>query len=152
MADFGDEEIVRLRAALGRISRLIDRQISAGELTRTQLEVLGAITRSGGGGAFAVSELAEHVAINPTMLSRILTKLEEAGLVLRSPADQDRRSVRVAATPAGVRVSEQVRDERTKLLAERVELIPAADAARLLAALPALESLAEAMATKPVRV
>jgi DNA-binding MarR family transcriptional regulator len=148
MADFDREDIVRLRAALGRISKLIDRQVEAGDLTRTQLEVLGAITNHG---ALGVSELAEHVAINPTMLSRILTKLEDAGLVLRSAADEDRRAVRVAPTPAGTRLSTKVRGQRTKLLAERLELLAEVDADLLLAALPALESLAQAMATKPVR-
>ncbi|SDJ53496.1 DNA-binding transcriptional regulator, MarR family [Frankineae bacterium MT45] len=146
MSDFDDDEIVRLRAALGRISRLLDRQVSGDGMTRTNLSVLGAIGRRGPIGA---SELADHEGINPTMLSRILTKLEERGLVVRSVDEQDRRAVQVQVTPAGAELHNRIRDERARMLAERLEQVPHPQAQSLLAALPALEALAVEMSRDP---
>ncbi len=45
---FDDDEVSRLRVALGRISRQVDRQTSAGELTKTQFSIL----RRGGARAY----------------------------------------------------------------------------------------------------
>jgi DNA-binding MarR family transcriptional regulator len=148
MTDFNAEDVARLRTALGRISRLIDRQVSNGGMTRTQLSVLGLIARRGPIGA---SEVAEVEGVNPTMLSRILSKLVDAGLVVRASGPDDRRAVLVQVTDAGAEVHDRLRAERAHLLAERLGRLPAGEARRLLAALPALEGLAEEMAREPVR-
>ncbi|SOD71753.1 DNA-binding MarR family transcriptional regulator [Jatrophihabitans sp. GAS493] len=148
MPDFDDDEIVRLRAALGRISRLLDRQVSGDGMTRTNLSVLGAIGRRGPIGA---SELADHEGINPTMLSRILSKLEERGLVVRTADETDRRVVQVKVTPAGARMHNRLRDERARMLAERLAQVPTPQAQKLLDALPALEALAVEMARETTR-
>lgn len=142
------DEIARLRVALGRISRMIDRTVSGGGMTRTQLAVLGTVARKGPLGA---GELAEHEGINPTLLSRVLGKLEDAGLVRRAPAADDRRAVRVEITADGERLHQQLRAERSRLLADRLGRLPAEQARTLVAALPALEALAAEMAREPVR-
>ena len=148
MTEFHDDEIVRLRTALGRISRQLDRQVSADGMTRTQLTVLGTIVRRG---PMGVSELADFERLNPTMLSRVLAKLEEFGLVIRSAGTDDRRAVRVGATPAGKRKHNRLRDERGRVLAERIASIPQDEVWQLLSALPALESLGDAMISDRVR-
>lgn len=139
---FPVEEISRLRAALARIARLVDRQVSGDGLTRTQLSVLGTAARLGDVG---ISELAEIEGLNPTMLSRLVGKLEVAGLVERCPDAEDRRAVRVSVTEAGVGLHERLRRQRTELFADRLEGLSAEHATDLLAALPALEALAENM-------
>lgn len=140
---FAEEDVARLRVALGRISRLIDRQVSGGGLTRSQLSVLGTASRLG---PLGVSELADIEGINPTMLSRLIAKLADAGLVRRRPDATDGRAVMVEVTAAGARLHHKLRAERTELLTLRLAGLPEGRAAELVAALPALEALSEQMA------
>jgi DNA-binding MarR family transcriptional regulator len=126
--------------ALGRTVRALDRWTNRDDLTRTQLTVLGTVVRNG---RIGVAELAEFEAINPTMMSRIVGKLEERGLVRRVPDDVDRRVTHVECTVSGTKAWEQHRRERTKLLAELLAELPQHDAVALLAAVPALEALAD---------
>lgn len=146
MTAFDDEELARLRIALARITRALDRRTRGDLLTRTQFSALATIARRG---PIRISEVAELEGVNPTMLSRILGKLEDAGLVLRSPDPADGRVAKVEATEAGAALHERLRAERTRLLAERLVALPDPHAGRLLAALPALESLAEHLADNP---
>jgi DNA-binding MarR family transcriptional regulator len=139
MAEFAAGDVDRLRIALGRISRRVDRQSGEG-MTRTQLSVLGTIARLG---PIGVSELAEIEGLNPTMLSRVVGKLEATGLVLRANNPDDRRAVQVQTTPAGRSLQLRLRRQRSQLFTERLAELPAEQAGQLLAALPALESLAD---------
>ncbi|HEX8096229.1 MarR family winged helix-turn-helix transcriptional regulator [Jatrophihabitans sp.] len=140
MNQFSGEDVDRLRIALARIARLVDRQVSGEGMTRTQLSVLGTIARLG---PLGISELADIEGLNPTMLSRVLGKLEASGLVVRSAAVADRRAVRVQTTPAGRSLQQRLRRQRSQLLADRLTGLPEGQAGQLLAALPALETLAE---------
>jgi DNA-binding MarR family transcriptional regulator len=140
---FDDEELARLRVALARITRSLDRRTRGDLLTRTQFSALATIARRG---PVRVSEVAELEGVNPTMLSRILGKLEDAGLVRRSPDPADGRVSHVRVTDAGAELHRRLRAERTKLLAAQLAVMPQERGAALLAALPALESLAEHLA------
>lgn len=140
--DSADDSVNRLRIALGRISRLIDRQVSGDGMTRTQLSALGTIARAT---SIGVGELAEVEGLNPTMCSRMVGKLESAGLVRRAQGEDDRREVRVEITAAGTRLHNRLRDQRTRLLRERLDQLGERDRRALLAAVPALETLASAM-------
>ena len=137
-----DDDVSQLRVALARIARLVDRQVAGDGMTRTQLSVLGTIARLG---AVGVGDLADVEGLNPTMLSRIVGKLEDAGLVTRSPGAVDRRAVQVQITPAGTALHQRLRRERTALFAERLAELPVEQADAVLAAVPALEALAERM-------
>lgn len=185
MDTFDADDVARLRVALGRIARRLDRQSRhqrirrpagaptpgdrtpdapnpgcqnpgvenpGGEnpgvenpggdaLTPTQASVLATVAREG---PLRISELAEIEGVNPTMLSRIVGKLEDGGLLSRRPDPADGRAARVEVTPAGDDLHRRQRAERTALLTARLARMP--DAAALLAALPALESLADELA------
>jgi DNA-binding MarR family transcriptional regulator len=143
---FDDEEIARLRIALARIARTLDRQTRGASLTRTQASVLATVAKHG---PLGISELADIEGVNPTMLSRIVGKLEVTGLLHRSPDPDDKRAARVETTKDGDELHHRLRAERTRLLAERLAALPPDDAARLLSALPALELLGEALVEKP---
>jgi len=69
-----------------------------------------------------------------------LSKLGE--LIARVAHPDDGRAVVVQVTAAGRKLHQRVQALRSKALADRLERIPAAQAAELLAALPALEALA----------
>jgi len=137
-----NEDVARLRIALTRIARRIDRQVSDGALTRTQLSILAAVSRLGPVG---LTELAELEDVNPTMLSRIVARLTDAELVRRLADPGDGRASRLELTPRGRRLYQNLRDQRTKLLAERLDELPDEVTLTLLAAIPALEALADQM-------
>lgn len=144
---FDADDVARLRVALGRIARRLDRQSrgdrSPGDtLTHTQSSVLATVAFRG---PLRISELADIEGVNPTMLSRIVGKLEESGLLHRRPDPDDGRAALVGTTPAGHDLHRRVKAERTRLLAGRLATMPDGAAARLLAALPALEDLAQAL-------
>jgi len=141
-SDFSDDDVTRLRIALARISRSVERTSADSGYTRTQLSVLGSVVRLGQPG---LAELADAEGLNPTMLSRVVGKLEAAGLLTRQVTAADRRVVEVTATPAGRALHLRLRKRRADLLAGQLAELPAGQSARLQAALPALESLAAQM-------
>jgi DNA-binding MarR family transcriptional regulator len=148
MDSFDGEDVTRLRVALARISRLLDRQSRGNSLTSTQTSVLATVARLG---PIRLSELADVEGINPTMLSRIVGKLEDGGLLRRRPDPDDGRAARVECTDAGSAEHLRLRAERTQLLTARLAAMPAARAAELLAALPALEALADQLTLATTR-
>jgi DNA-binding MarR family transcriptional regulator len=136
------DALSQLSASLRRITRRIDRQVSVGGLTSTEVSVLASIT---GRGPLGLGDLAAHEGINPTMLSRVIGKLEAADLVRRQSSIADRRAIEVVATRKGARMRERLQAERSRLLAERLAELPPEMASLIVTAAPALESLAAAL-------
>jgi DNA-binding MarR family transcriptional regulator len=136
------ETVERLRVALAVTARQL-RATEAGEgLTPTELSVLSTIVR---GASLRLTELAEIERINPTMLSRIAGRLAEMRLISREADVADRRAARVEATASGVALHERIRAQRRASLAAHLDELPDDDVRALLAALPALEALAEGL-------
>src|SRR5450755_336759 len=128
----------RLRAVIGKLSRRL-RHTSAGAaagLTPTRISVLLAVFR---GGPLRLSELASLEGINPTMLSRVIADLVEAGLLERVSDQGDRRAAWVKVTPAGKRVAERMRRERTDALNVALEGLSETDRRQIETAISALE-------------
>jgi DNA-binding MarR family transcriptional regulator len=142
------DAVPRLRAVIGRLSRRL-RPTAAGTaagLTPTRVSVLLHVVRAG---SSRLSELAEIEGINPTMLSRVVSDLSEAGLLERVSDERDRRAAWVKATAAGKRLAERMRRERTDALNLALGELSASQRAKLERALPALEALAEALKARP---
>jgi DNA-binding MarR family transcriptional regulator len=132
----------RLRVAIARLSRRLrpTKAALAAGLTPTRSAVLQTVARLG---PMRLSELAEAEGINPTMLSRVIAELVDGGLLERVNDEGDRRAVWVSSSPAGRRLAERIRRERTD--AVNLALGGLSDEERDLIdrALPALERLAE---------
>jgi DNA-binding MarR family transcriptional regulator len=132
----------RLRSAVMRLSRLL-RPTEAGlaaELSPTRVGVLFSAVRDG---PVRLAQVAADQGLNPTLLSRTVASLTEAGLVRRWPDPEDRRTAWVEATDAGLALAQRIRRERAaKVNLALAELSPE-DRERIEAALPALEALAE---------
>ena len=142
-----DENSARLRAVIGRISRrLRSKQASAG-LSPSEIAVLFTVVRAGGepAGGISLSAVAEREGMHPTMVSRVVASLHEAGLVDRAAAALDRRSALLRPTAAGRRLRERIHREHTEAIARHVRELSAEDARSLWQALPALEQLAEGL-------
>jgi DNA-binding MarR family transcriptional regulator len=138
------ETAARLRAALGRLNRRLRRTPAgaAAGLTPTRISILYTVV---GRGPLRLSELAEAEGVNPTMLSRVVGDLGDAGLLSRVSDPEDRRAALVSATPEGRRLAERMRSERTDVINEALALLAPAERRRLEQALPALEQLADVL-------
>lgn len=139
----GDELAPRLRLAVGRIARRL-RQHEAGDLSPSQLSALSSIAQHG---PVKLGRLAEHEAVSPATLSRVVARLAELGLVVRSTDPDDARSARVAPSARGRELLDTVQRERTAALACALGELPTGDLARLAAALPVLEAIADQLRT-----
>jgi len=135
-----EESVIRLRRVVLRLARQLN-AASVGEgLTPTQASVLGIVTNRG---PLGLTELTEIEGLNPTMLSRVVGKLDSFGLIRRLRDPDDFRAARVEVTPEGKQTYQRIAAERAALLSGRVAGLPPEQAAALIAALPALENLAE---------
>jgi len=140
------ELVARLRRVIPRLARQFNETSTGADLTPTQYSVLALVRING---PLGLAELTELEGLNPTMLSRIVKVLDERGLIRRLPDPNDMRAARVEVTPAGEQVHDQVRGQRTQVLSEWLERLPPETADLLLAAVPALEALAEAVKSPP---
>jgi DNA-binding MarR family transcriptional regulator len=132
----------QLRAVITRLGRILNSSSTIRGLTPTEASVLGVVATRG---PMAISELVALEGLNPTMVSRMVTKLERDGLLSRTPDANDARAVRLSATSLGADAHGQLREVRTTTVARSMELLPDTIRATLLIALPALEQLAEAL-------
>lgn len=143
---FTADDVHRLRVALGRISRRVDRNCHPAELTRTTFLLLNTVARRG---PVAMGELAVIEGLNPTMASRLVGRLADRGLVERAPGTEDRRVVTVRATERGLELYRRLRTERAAMFSTHLAALPDDGAAALRAALPALEAMADHIPPMP---
>jgi DNA-binding MarR family transcriptional regulator len=136
------ELVARLRMVIGRLARQLNEASTDEGLTPTQYSVL-ALIRSRG--PLGLAELAELEGLNPTMVSRVIRVLDDAGLIRRTPDPADLRAARVEITPDGEQLHEHVRAVRTRVLTDCLEHLPPTTTDALLAAVPAMEELAAAI-------
>lgn len=138
--NFGDEYVTRLRIALSRTARELDRRAGESDLTRSEVWVLGSIVRHH---RISLGDLAQYEGMHPTALSRCIRRLQEKKLIRRVADKTDRRVSHAEITAAGARLWERFRRDRDKLLAELIDGISEQQAATLRAAIPVLEAIAE---------
>ena len=141
-SDSETELVDRLRAVISRGNRHLRMTYADDSLSPSQLEVLAMLVRRG---PMRLSELAAEEGLNPTMLSRIVAKLENADLALRMPDEVDGRVVHVAATEKGRSLYQVRRRQRTNALKSALEQMSSSDHHTLADAMPVLESLIESL-------
>src|SRR5262245_115927 len=105
--------------AITRLNRRLRQARPVDELTQNQISVLTSLELAG---ALTPRELADAERVQPPTMTRIVAKLEERGLVQRTPHPTDGRQVILSATEAGrelLALHERARDEWvTRVLAE----------------------------------
>jgi len=134
------EMVARLRGVISRLARQLNATSTDEGLTPTQYSVLGLIAVRG---PLGLTELTEMEGLNPTMLSRVVRKLDDEGLIRRQPDPADQRAARVQVTPAGSEVHQRIRAQRTQVLYTCLERLPIEVTDELLKAVPMLEAVAE---------
>src|SRR3954469_16462630 len=112
-----DELARSLREAIQRLNRRVRQTRPGGDLTYGQLSALTSLQLAG---ALTPRELADVERVQPPTMTRIVGKLEERGLVARTPHPTDRRQVVLAATEQGRAVYAQFERVRDEWLAQRL--------------------------------
>jgi DNA-binding MarR family transcriptional regulator len=134
------ELVARLRSVISRLARQLNATSTGEGLTPTQYSVLGLVCARG---PLGLTQLTELEGLNPTMLSRVVRKLDDDGLIRRLPDPTDQRAVRVEVTSAGTAVHQRIRAQRTQVLYDCLERLPPETTEGLLKAVPMLESVVE---------
>jgi DNA-binding MarR family transcriptional regulator len=127
----------RLRLSTTRLARILRQQDQLG-LTPTLTSALATIGREG---PLTLGELAAREQVSPPTVTRVVGKLEDAGLVRRRQDPSDGRVSRVELSPAGRRQLDTGRTRRTAWLATRLRELPPEDLLRLHEAAAVLERL-----------
>lgn len=129
----------RLRLAITRMARRL-RQEAGSDLGPSQLAALATIERHG---PLAPSELAQRERIKRPTVTRILARLESAGLVTRVRDPADGRSAIVSISPEGRALVRRLRQRKTAYLAKRLRELPPEDREAMARAAELLERLLE---------
>ncbi|PFG32287.1 MarR family winged helix-turn-helix transcriptional regulator [Sanguibacter antarcticus] len=114
----------QLRVALTRVSRRLRAQKGDAELTEGQLAVLFAIRKLG---PMTPGALAEHENMRPPSMTRIVSALADAGLVLKVGDATDRRLVVVEMTALGASEIAETKRRRNQWLTEKLDGLTAED-------------------------
>jgi len=130
-----------LRLSLLRLTRLIRIQRADMSVTLTQLSAMGTLMANG---PMSAGELAAAERVQPPSMTKVLSILEERGLVRRDVHPTDRRQAIIAITPAGEELIESERHARDAWLSQRLESLSADEREALRAVVPLLDKLAEA--------
>jgi len=112
------------------------RQEAGADLSPSLTAALSTVERHG---PLTPSEVANWERIQRPTATRVLARLEEEGLIARTPDPQDRRSSLVAVTEGGRALLEELRTRKTAFLAERLEGLDADERATLERAADILE-------------
>jgi DNA-binding MarR family transcriptional regulator len=106
-----------LRDSITRLNRRLRQARPVGDLTITQLSALTSLELAG---ALTPRELADAERVQPPTLTKIVAKLEDRGLVQRTPHPSDGRQVILAATEAGRKLVLEHARARDEWLARRL--------------------------------
>src|SRR3954449_4487926 len=106
-----------LREAIQRLNRRVRQARPVGDLTFSQLSALTSLQLAG---ALTPRELADVERVQPPTMTKIVGKLEDRGLVRRTPHPTDGRQVILAATEGGQAVLDQFERARDEWLAHRL--------------------------------
>ncbi|MEV6211238.1 MarR family transcriptional regulator [Kitasatospora sp. NPDC051914] len=131
-----------LSALHGRIEAHIERALQAEHgLSVREFSVLDVLSaqHDGDGGHFRMAQLADAVVLSQSATTRLVTRLEDRGLLARYLCPTDRRGIYTNVTGAGLDLLEQARPTNDHALREaldaagrRPELAPLVAAVRTL--------------------
>lgn len=122
-----------------RLSRRL-RQHAPEDITPSQLSALSVIVRAE---RLTLSQLAEAERVQPPTVTRVVDLLEQKGLAIRVPSEQDRRVAFVEPTDAGRALVDTIRRRRDAYLAGRLRTFTAEERALLERVATLLERLIE---------
>lgn len=129
----------RLREAITRLNRRVRQARPIGDLTATQINALVSLELAG---ALTPRELADAERVQPPTMTKIVARLEERGLVQRTPHPTDGRQVILSSTGVGRAVLGQYQRARDEWLTRRLAELTPEERETLARAAEILEKLA----------
>lgn len=108
---------VVLREAITRLNRRLRQTRPVGDLTIAQISALQSLDSAG---ALTPRELAEVERVQPPTMTKIVARLDERGLVSRTPHPTDGRQAILAPSEQGRRLMAEYRRTRDEWLAQRL--------------------------------
>ena len=133
------ELATRLRLVLARSARRLRQESDTG-LSPSLTAALATVERHG---PLTPSELAARERVQRPTVTRLVFRLEEAGLIARAADPTDGRSSLISVTPAGRRLLAAGRTRKDAFLSERLDALGADDRATLERAAALLEGMLE---------
>ncbi|MGW0517424.1 MarR family winged helix-turn-helix transcriptional regulator [Crossiella sp. NPDC003009] len=107
-----------LAALHGRIEDKLERALQKGhELSVREFSVLSILSRQDGW-HMRMNQLANAVVLSQSATTRLVTRLEERGLLERYLCPTDRRGIYTEVTPTGQQLVDQARPTHDQALAE----------------------------------
>ena len=131
------ETAARLRLVISRLARAV-RQHGAAGLTPSQVSALATIEEFG---PIRMSDLAGYELIGAPVATRVVSSLQELGLVQKAHGSTDGRVSLIELSDAGREMLAELWGERAAGLTARIERLQPEQVAVLTAALPVLETL-----------
>lgn len=128
----------RLHSMAIRLLRRLRTEDDRAGLSAPRLSALSVLVFRG---AMTLGDLAAAEQIRPPSMTRLVRELEAAGLVTIEAHPEDRRSILVRATDAGVSLVQEGRSRRVSRLQELLEPLPERDRATLVRAVGILERI-----------
>jgi DNA-binding MarR family transcriptional regulator len=129
----------RLHSAAIHLLRRARRVDAESHLPAPQLSALSVVVY---GGPITLGALAGAEQVRPPTMTRLVAAMEAAALVVREADTEDRRVVRIRATPKGRRILEEGRDRRIAVIAESLATLTSAEVIEIAQALDAIEKVA----------
>lgn len=129
-----------LRLLIQKLSRRIRNERGDETLSDSQLSVLFHVVL---GGPQSPGVLASLEHVTPPSMSRTINSLEQRGLIVREPHEEDARRVDVVATESGRELALATRRMRQEWFTQRLAELDTAELSALLAAVPILRRIAE---------
>ena len=130
----------QLHSAAIHLLRRLRREDTKSGLSAPRLSALSVVVF---GGPITLGDLATAEQVRPPTMTRLVTALEEDGLVVRETDPDDGRLTRIRATSKGRTLLFQGRARRVAALTAQVRALAAADRSALERALPILQGLIE---------
>ena len=136
-----DELAKMLREAIQRLNRRVRQARPVGDLTFSQLSALTSLQLAG---ALTPRELADTERVQPPTMTKIVGRLEDRGLVVRTRHPTDGRQVILTATELGRAVHAQFEQARNEWLAVQLARLTPAERDTLAHAAAILQEVARA--------
>ncbi len=131
----------QLRLSVLRLARRLRQlDVAAEGVTLSQLSALYVLVAQG---PLTLGDLAGAEKVQPPTMTRLVSRMEEDGLVRRLAHPTDGRVVVVDPTPEGTRLVEESRRRRTAELVRRLATLTEAERATLAEAAVLLDRLTE---------
>jgi DNA-binding MarR family transcriptional regulator len=144
--DLDDELIGRFSLSITRLARILRQQ----EPSRSSPAAAAAMATIVRDGPLTLGELAAAEGVSPSTITKIVSKLEQSGVIERMIDPHDRRVHRVRLSERGIEQIEMYRTKRNRWLADQLWPLSPDERATVRAALEILERLSVAEVVAPV--